>query len=329
MKYLLDLALCVVAAFSHKHSDEEWKQLKELYNKQYTHREESFRRAIFESHLTIIEHHNLRFDAGEKSYRLGVNEYADLLNGEFRQLMNGYKSADKKPAPETLDVDENEQLPTSVDWRGKGAVTDIKNQAQCGSCWAFSTTGSVEGQHFLATKELVVLSEQNLMDCSYAEGNQACEGGLMDQAFEYIIKNKGIDTEASYPYTAQDSRTCKYNVANRGAGVLSYVDVKSGNEKALQKASATIGPISVAIDASQTSFQLYSDGVYDEPECSSSQLDHGVLVVGYDNDSASGKDFWLVKNSWGKTWGLSGYIKMSRNKNNQCGIATQASYPVV
>uniref|UniRef100_T1J3P5 DNA replication licensing factor MCM2 n=1 Tax=Strigamia maritima TaxID=126957 RepID=T1J3P5_STRMM len=330
MKYLLVLALCVVSVFGVKHSDEKWIKFKELYNKVYSGpREELVRRAIFESHLKTIKQHNNEFELGHKSFRLGVNEYADLLNSEFRALMNGYKVSEKKPSEDVYRADANELLPASVDWRSKGAVTDIKNQAQCGSCWAFSTTGSVEGQHFLKTNELVALSEQNLMDCSYDEGNQACDGGLMDQAFEYIIKNKGIDTEDSYPYTAESSDTCKYDVANRGATISSYKDVESMNEAALQSASAKIGPISVAIDASHESFQLYESGVYEEPECSQTALDHGVLVVGYDTDSDSGKDFWLVKNSWGYSWGLNGYIKMSRNNNNNCGIASQASYPIV
>lgn len=150
----------------------------------------------------------------------------------------------------------------------------------------------------------------------------------MDNAFRYIKENRGIDTEQSYPYKAEDEK-CFYKPKNSGATDRGFVDIESGNEDKLKAAVATIGPISVAIDASHESFQLYSDGVYSESECSSDQLDHGVLVVGYGTDEKTGMDYWLVKNSWGNTWGDEGYIKMARNQENMCGIATQASYPLV
>jgi len=149
----------------------------------------------------------------------------------------------------------------------------------------------------------------------------------MDQAFQYIIKNGGIDTESSYPYTAQDG-SCSFSSNSVGATITSFTDVASGDESALQQAVATVGPVSVAIDASQYTFQLYKSGVYDEAACSSFMLDHGVLAVGYDTTS-DGQDYWIVKNSWGESWGQTGYIWMSRNKDNQCGISTMSSYPVI
>jgi len=185
----------------------------------------------------------------------------------------------------------------------------------------------MEGAHALATGRLDGLSEQNLVDCSTAQGNMGCQGGLMDYAFEYVISNHGIDTERSYPYTATGPNQCRFRAADVGATMASYQDVPSGSEAALQERVANIGPISVAIDASHQSFQFYSGGVYYEPACSSSQLDHGVLSVGYGRDGNS--DYWLVKNSWGASWGLAGYIMMARNRGNNCGIATDASFPCV
>ncbi|KJE93768.1 cathepsin L2 [Capsaspora owczarzaki ATCC 30864] len=287
--------------------------------------EETARRGIYRANLDFIEKHN----SEGHSYKLAVNKFADLTYPEFAAKYLGLRfdatNATKSFAASTY-LPRMVSLPDSVDWRTAGIVTPIKDQGQCGSCWSFSTTGSVEGQHARKTGQLVSLSEQNLVDCSSAQGNAGCNGGLMDQAFQYIISNNGIDTESSYPYTAQDG-TCQFNSANVGATVASYQDIASGSESDLQNAVATVGPISVAIDASQPSFQFYSSGVYNEPACSSSQLDHGVLAVGYGTSGSS--DYWLVKNSWGTSWGQSGYIWMTRNSNNQCGIATAASYPLV
>jgi len=177
---------------------------------------------------------------------------------------------------------------------------------------------------------LVSLSEQQLVDCSGSFGNLGCDGGLMDSAFQYIKSNGGIDTEASYPYTARDG-DCKFKKADIGATCTGYVDIQSGSEADLETAVANQGPISVAIDASNWSFQMYKSGVYNEPSCSSVNLDHGVLAVGYNATDSSDKSvkYWIVKNSWGTTWGNKGYIWMSKDKNNQCGIATASSYPTV
>jgi cathepsin L len=310
--------------------DRSWQLWKDANNKQYSDAEEHVRRAVWESNLKIVEEHNLEADLGLHTFWLGMNAYADLTINEFVKQMNGYNASlqgQRGQIRSTYMYDPTLQdLPDTVDWRTKGYVTPVKDQGQCGSCWAFSATGALEGQHFAKEKALVSLSEQNLVDCSRKQGNMGCNGGLMDYAFTYIKVNSGIDTESSYPYHARDQQ-CQFKAADVGATDTGYTDVQTKSEAALQQAVANVGPISVAIDASHSSFQLYRSGVYNEPRCSQTQLDHGVLAVGYGADS--GKDYWLVKNSWGTSWGNKGYIMMSRNKNNQCGIATASSYPTV
>jgi len=279
--------------------------------------EEAARFEAFKFNLDFVN----SWDAEARGFHVAINVFADLTLKEFVSMMNGMNVTITYPESRHAQISTGA---ADVDWRTKGAVTGVKNQGQCGSCWSFSTTGSTEGAHFLATGKLVSLSEQNLVDCSVPEGNQGCNGGLMDSAFKYIISNHGIDTESSYPYTATGPNSCRFNAANVGATITGFTDVSSGSEAALQTA-VDAAPVSVAIDAGHNSFQLYSSGVYYEPACSTTQLDHGVLAIGYGTDG--GADYWLVKNSWGTSWGMSGYINMSRNRNNNCGIATMASYP--
>jgi C1A family cysteine protease len=191
----------------------------------------------------------------------------------------------------------------AVDWRAAGGVTGVKDQGQCGSCWAFSTTGSIEGANFVVNNQLTSLSEQELIDCDRSGNDRGCNGGLMDYAYEWIISNGGIDTEKDYPYTATDTvcdDTKEHTVA---VAVGSFEDVPPNNEAALKKA-ATMQPVSIAIAASGLPFQLYSHGVFNG-SCSN-QLDHGVLIAGYDTDAETGQEYWIVKNSWGAVWGEQG-----------------------
>jgi cathepsin L len=278
----------------------------------------------------MIEEHNL--NAKEHGFTLAMNQFGDLTDSEFSDIYNGFQANRSRtvlgssfvPTPGFSPMND------SVDWRKEGVVTPVKNQGDCGSCWAFSAVGSLEAQHRLSGKTLVSLSEQNLMDCTQAKkyGNMACLGGTMDVAFQYIIDNGGVDTEASYPYLAQTETQCRFNVSNVGATMSKFVDVPD-NELALTEACKEKGPISVAIDGAWITFRFYKSGVYYEPRCYTTKLNHGVLVVGYGVEADTGQDYYWVKNSWGAAWGLDGYVKMSRNRNNNCGIASVASYPVV
>jgi len=308
--------------FTESEYQEEFINWMKKHSKMYGSEEFSNRFDIFKKNMDFVRDWNAQ---GSPTI-LGLTSFADLSNSEYQKIYLG-THIDKTDAllllePATLETTKNNNK--TLDWRKEGLVTDVKDQGQCGSCWSFSATGSMEGVAAQKTGKLVSLSEQNLVDCSGSYGNQGCNGGLMDSAFKYVINNKGIDTEESYPYHATQG-PCKYSPANIGATISSYKDIQSGSESDLFEA-VTLNPVSVAIDASHSSFQLYKSGVYYEPSCSASRLDHGVLAVGY--GLLGNSEYWLVKNSWGTTWGMEGYIMMTRNKNNNCGIATSASYPV-
>jgi cathepsin L len=302
--------------------DEGWHLWKATHGKAYqSYGEERVRYAIWQDNMRRITEHNA---AGEHTYTLKINKFGDMTGTEFAASL-GLPVNFNQTKGSTYLAPSNTAAPDTVDWRDKGYVTPVKNQAQCGSCWAFSTTGSLEGQYFKKSGKLVSLSEQQLVDCSKKFGNMGCNGGLMDNAFKYI-KQYGIESEADYPYKGKNGH-CAYDASKIVTKVTGFTDIPEGDEDALKSAIATQGPISVAIDASHMSFQFYHTGVYNERRCSSTRLDHGVLAVGY--GTLDGKDYWLVKNSWGPTWGLKGYIMMTRNKKNQCGIASAASYPLL
>jgi len=328
MKAIVVLAILALVGVAYGYSDSEYKVaftswMKE-HNRMYSSEEFVNRFEIFKKNMDFVRDWN----SMNTTTIVGLNVFADISNEEYRNVYLGtHIDGTALIANAEHFITSTEPLAVMVDWRTKGIVTPIKDQGQCGSCWSFSATGSIEGAYALAKGMLHSVSEQNLMDCSTAYGNQGCNGGLMNSAFQYVIANKGIDTEQSYPYLTKQG-TCHFTTANIGATITNYKNVAAGNEAALI-AAINQQPVSVAIDASQNSFQLYKTGVYYEPKCSSTRLDHGVLAIGYGTDDTTGTDYYIVKNSWGTSWGTAGFIQMSRNKANNCGIATQASWPIV
>jgi C1A family cysteine protease len=261
----------------------------------------------FKSNDLKITKHNL----GNHTWYMEHNRFSDLTSEEFLEQYTGLDmslgGASDKVFTERGDVN------ADIDWVAKGAVTPIKDQGQCGSCWAFSTTGGIEGAVQIATGKLTSLSEQELVDCAGSQGNQGCNGGLMDNAFKYVENKGGLCTEADYAYTARDGSchaSCTHN-----SKISGYTDVNRGDESGLLAALGK-GPVSIAVDAG--SFQSYGGGVLSA--CSGKSLDHGVLLVGYDGTN------WKVKNSWGSGWGESGYIRMPYG-DDCCGLADSASQP--
>jgi len=313
--------LCCVAVASATVSDE-FRAFKTKYGKIYRNEaENAHRMKAFADNLEKIAKHNKEAAEGKHTYTLGVNKFADLTEAEWRDTLTLKVAKNEKPKYQMKSklVD----IPDEVDWRDEGYVTPVKDQAQCGSCWAFSTTGSMEGALFKKTGDLVSLSEQNLVDCDNIDSG--CNGGLMENAFQWIMHNGGINSEEDYPYEGRD-KSCRFDDNKDTYTISAYHEIKEQDEDDLTEKIASEGPISVAIDAGKFSFQLYHSGVYYEPACSSTRLNHGVTAVGY--GVLDGKDFYWVKNSWGTGWGDDGYIKMSRNRGNNCGIATDASWPV-
>lgn len=277
---------------------------------------------MFQDNLDFVTQHN---NLKNSTYTLELNAFSDLTHDEFRASRLGLGRVPPRRGSTGLSSTIMRDVPSSLDWRTKGAVTSVKDQGSCGACWAFSSTGSIEAINQIVTGSLVSLSEQELISCDKTY-NSGCGGGLMDYAFKWIIKNKGIDTESDYPYQAVDG-TCNKNKLNRRAVTIdSYADVPENDEAKLLQAVVT-QPVSVGICGSERAFQYYSKGIFTGP-CSKN-LDHAVLIVGY--GSENGVDYWILKNSWGTSWGMKGYMYMARNtgdKEGICGINMLASYPI-
>lgn len=291
--------------------------------------EENYRWAVFQENMQFISEHNIRYMEGTETYDVRMNEFSDLTNEEFVALMTGFvppeNESDQVPV---FDKVSSDSVPNSMDYRSLGAVTPVRSQGRCGSCYAFAAIAALESHQYLKTGEMVALSEQNAMDCmkNHSASNAGCGGGNHNRVYTYIDNNNGIDTREFYPYEARDAE-CRFDPAYVGAEDYGYVKV-AVDEQVMKVAVTEVGPLAVAVHVGGYGFQHYSSGVYNEPDCPQHQGNHAMAVVGY-GWSKPGGNFWLVKNSWGKKWGLEGYIKMARDQGNQCGIADRAIYPIV
>jgi hypothetical protein len=319
MRALLCLALIVLAsAFSEQEYQDAFTSWMIKFEKTYAPAEFFRRYEIFKANMDFVETHN----AGNHTYTVALNLFADLTVAEYKSIYLGYKpELDGKRTVKALhELPQPQSYPSgSLDWTQKGAVTGVKNQGNCGSCWAFSTTGNIEGSVQIKYGHLTSLSEQELVDCAGSYGNMGCNGGSMDRAFKYAEAN-GLCTEAAYPYTGVGGTCKKANCAvSANSKIVSYTDV-THTENALG-AATDLEPVSVAIEADQAGFQMYSGGVFSG--ICGQNLDHGVLVVGYGTDNTQA--YWKVKNSWGTSWGMNGYILIIRNQD-ECGIANEPSY---
>ncbi|CAH1163826.1 unnamed protein product [Phaedon cochleariae] len=306
------------------HVDVEFNKFIQKHGKQYGNsKEHTLRKSIFMQNIRFIHAHNRK----NRGYTLTVNHLADKTDTELKALRGKQYSGvynGGKPFPyENIDP---ATMPEQFDWRLYGAVTPVKDQSVCGSCWSFGSVGSIEGALFLKNGgNLVRLSEQALMDCTWGYGNNGCDGGEDFRVYQWMMKHGGIPTEADYgPYLGQDGY-CHAEKVPKVAAITGWVNVTTNDKNALRMALLKHGPISVAIDASQRTLSFYSNGVYYEPKCGNKEtdLDHAVLAVGY--GTMNGQDYWLVKNSWSNYWGNDGYILMSA-KDNNCGVMTTPTY---
>jgi len=289
--------------------------------KSYEQDEFSYRFEVFKKNMEFIQTYN----AKRTGVVLAMNAFGDLTDEEFQQFYIRHTPiVFNNTASISSNTPSKRQYPAAWDWTPT-AVTNVKTQGPCESSWAFATAGAVEGCHEISGNGLLSLSAQNLMDCSWKDGNQGCNGGVVTQALDYIIGNAGIDSSASYPYRGENE-ACDFRRRFVGATITGYNSVSPSQDEAALQAAVYVGPTAVTIDANHASFRFYSGGVYYEPACSPTAMNHAALAVGW-SATSSGTEYWIVKNSWGVNWGINGYILMSRNANNNCGIATLATIP--
>lgn len=296
-------------------------QLYEEYTRTFKKTPSTTRNQIFKTTLDEIVAHN---KDNTKTWKKGITEFADMSHQEFAQY---YTIRTPQNCSATVGTHQmsGKSRPDSVDWRQQGKVSDVKNQGHCGSCWTFSTTGSLEAHYRIYKNQPVLLSEQQLVDCAHKFDNHGCNGGLPSHAFEYIKYNGGIESEDNYPYKAE-TQDCKFNPDHIAAQVpYGSVNITALDEGELADAIAFKGPVSVAFQVI-TGFKDYRSGIYQSNDCKNGPMDvnHAVLAVGYGTDN--GQPYYIVKNSWGTDWGMDGYFLILRDVN-MCGIGNCNSYP--
>lgn len=307
------------SSFCLPHEEKSFLHFMREHNQYYTGDEYYLRLGIFITNLRHIKEFNSR---GE-TYKKGINRFAALTPTEFKSYLGGKPSVDRRNTKVEEKVIVN--APESLDWRDKNVVNQIKDQGECGSCWAFSATQAQESAWALKKNELLILSEQNLVDC--VTKCYGCDGGWSYAAYDHVIASQSgqFALESDYPYKGVNQK-CTYDSSKGVSHIEKYVYVEMGNERGLFDKVATYGPASIAIVVTN-SFMLYSSGIFNDPSCTQSPTNHAVGCVGYGTEN--GIDYWIVRNSWGKSWGEEGYIRMIRFRHNQCGVATDACVPVV
>ena len=316
MKFTAALLATTAAALS---TSSKYMQYVLEHNKSYITIEEfEARKAIFAENDILVESHN----ESNASFTLGHNKFSDMTEEEkaaFRGRLPKTQMMFSEPT-----VLETDSLPSSVDWRGT-ATNPIRDQGQCGSCWAFSSVCALEGAHYIATGQLKQFSEQQLVDCAkFSYGNLGCNGGLQENAFNYYESHDAIERDL-YPYTAKNG-TCMYDsLTKTSIEVSTYTNV-TPRSASQTKAAIAQQPVSVSIEADKAVFQLYKTGVFDSSSCGTS-LDHAVALVGYGTEG--GQDYFLLRNSWGSSWGEEGYMKIANNGDGLgvCGVQSDPLYP--
>lgn len=328
MKFLLlnimFLIVCT-SALRIRNSELTWEEYKDIFNKKYSETEETSRRSIFDGNVKEITKHNARYLQQLESFKKGVNQFTDQTPEERRQFSKSHTTVQmpRKKSPQLNRMLLEVPIPESFNWVEKGAVTPVKDQQHCGSCYAFGSTVAFEAQYYLKTGVLRNLSEQNLIDCT-TNGNEGCEGGFADECFAYAL-DQGLMFQEDYEYIGNVSGSCDFQGEKSVFPLEDYFVIDGGDEEMITRMIATVGPVTVSLD--DRFFHDYAEGILDQDtECT--DTNHVVALVGYGRDAETGKEYYLAKNSWGDWWGDNGYVKLARNVN-YCTLADYAVAPLL